>query len=140
MLSEDNQQDDYNYYAIDIANKQEMIDLVSFSRSLLETFILSACKEFLNMLITFIEFPPCDPKTFKLRQVCENDCLKFINISQYCFIDALQEGNMIYELITLNESVNCSDPATHFPIDLSKFFDSQQSCYTVSFFDKSKYS
>ena len=138
-LPEDNQQDDFNYYAIDIANKPEIINHVISSSNLPDAFSQPVCKEFLKLLITFAEFPPCDPETCNLRQICESECPKYIALSEHCFIRAVQEGNMIGEAATLYDSVNCSDPATYFPVNLSNFFDSQQTdCYTISFLNRGK--
>ena len=136
-LPEDNQQDDYDYYAIDIANKPEIINHVNRLSTLPDVFSQSVCKEFMYFLITFTEFPPCDPMTCKLRQLCISECPNFIAISQHCIIQALQDNSMIGEAVALYEAINCSDPATHSPINLSKFFDSQN-CYTFSFLNRGK--
>ena len=137
-LPEDKQQDDYDYYAIDVTNRPEVIMFVTFGRNLTSFLNELFCKQFFNQTITFVELPPCDPETFKIRQVCRSECPTFVDISSKCIDDALRAGRMIAEFAQLFDSYNCSNPSTYFPDASLSLFDSQQSCYTISLYDMGK--
>lgn len=137
-LPENNQQDDYDYYAIDITNRPDVIMFTASARNLTSILIGSFCRQFYNQTITFVAFPPCDPETFKIRQVCRRDCPRFVDISSKCIDDALRAGRMITEFAKLFDSYNCSDPSAYFPNASLSLFDSQQSCYTISLYDMGK--
>ena len=137
-LPEHNQQDDYDYYAIDITNRPDVIMFVTTSRNL--TGLLSAlfCRQLFNQTLSFVAFPPCDPETYKLRQVCKSECPKFADISSRCIDDVIKAGRMISEFAQLFDSYNCSNPSTYFPNASQSLYDSQKNCYTISSYNTSK--
>ena len=137
-LPEDTQQVDYDYYAIDIGNRPEVVNLITSVGNLADKnniYQISTCG-FLNVSISFAEFPPCDPTTFKLRPICETQCSTFFGIISKCFGVAIEEGISIAEFAALYDTYNCSNPDTHLPGISGNLFDSQQYCYNVSFYDR----
>ena len=137
-LPEDNQHEDYDYYAIDIGNKPEVLDLVNNVRNLAERFNfyqLPTC-EFLNTSLSLAEFPPCDPTTFKLRPICQTQCGTFFEIISRCFSAAIEEGISIAEFATAYDRFNCTNPGSHLPDVSGDLFELQQSCYNVSIYNR----
>ena len=135
-LPEDTQQVDYDYYAIDIGNRPEVMNLINTVKNLADKhniYRISDCA-FLNVSISFAEFPPCDPETFKLRPICETQCSTFFDITSNCFGVAIKEGISIAEFAAVYDTYNCSNPNTHIPGVSGDLF-SQQDCYNVSFYD-----
>ena len=137
-LPEDNQQEDYDYYAIDIGNKQEVTNLINNVRNLVERYNIyqfSIC-EFINTSTSLAEFPPCDPTTFKLRPICETQCRTFFEVISRCFSSAVEAGVSISEFAALYDDYNCTNPDTHLPDASEDLFESQQNCYNVSIYNR----
>ena len=133
-LPEDSQLDFYNYYAIDIGNTPELIQILTDVQILIEKHGLdsvSICNTF-YVSISLAEFPPCDPATLKLRPICETQCQSFYAVVSKCFSDAVTNGIMIADFAATFDMYNCSDPSTHLPGVSVDHFDSQQYCYNVS--------
>ena len=136
MLPENNQQADYDYYAIDIANRPQLIEFVANLRGLIEKHNIDkipSCLPVITRSVPLAEFPPCNPITFKLRQICEESCRTYTNIISQCFSLAIQTNIMISEFALLYDSYDCSDPNTYLPNVTDILFDSRQNCYNVSF-------
>lgn len=136
MLPEE--RDDYDYYAIDISSRPEVIRFVTNARSLVPNTTQSFCSQFFHVTLNFVEYPPCDPASNKLRQVCESDCQRFTDILSGCLDNVIEAGNTILGFAALHDIYNCSDPSTYFPNASLSLYDSQQSCYTVSFYNMGK--
>ena len=138
-LPEDTQQVDYDYYAIDIGNRPEVVNLINTVRNLADKhniYQVSDCA-FLYVSTTFAEFPPCDPATFKLRPICETQCSTFFDISSNCFGVAIQEGISIGDFATAYDAYNCSNPSTHIPTVSGDLFSQHvQDCYNVSAYNR----
>ena len=132
----DRQQDDFTHYAIDIANKPEVMSLVIQISSLLDEndiVNITTCR-FLNVTVFLVEFPPCDPTTFKLLPICDTECPNFNIITSCCFRDGIEEGIMISGFAALYDSYNCSDPSTHLHNVSEDLFDTRY-CYNVSYYN-----
>ena len=133
-LPEDNQQDFYDYYAIDIGNSPAVVELITAVRSLIEEhgiYSISAC-DFLNTSIFLAKFPPCDPIMFKLLPMCITQCPTFSSVISQCFGDGLQTGVALSDFAAIYDSYNCSDISTYLPEVSADLFDSQAQCYNVS--------
>ena len=134
-LPEDTQQVDYDYYAIDIGNRPEVMNLINIVKNLAEEhniYQISDCA-FLYVSISFVEFPPCDPATFKLRPICGTECSTYLSIISNCVGVAIQEGILIGDFAAVFDTYNCSDPNTHLPGVSGDLFS--QYCYNVQFYD-----
>ena len=136
VLPEDDQLDFYDYYAIDIGNIPELIQMLTDVQILLKktgVYSVSICNSF-KVTVSLTEFPPCDPATLKLRPLCETQCHSFYAVVSTCFSEAVAKGIMIAELAAVLDMYryNCSDPSTHFPGVSIDQFDPQQYCYNVS--------
>ena len=131
-LPEDNQQDFYEYYAIDIGNSQPVIQLINAVRALIEEYgiySIRAC-DFLNTSIFLLEYPPCDPVTLKLRPMCVTQCPEFSTVIASCF--GVQTGVALVDFVSIYDSYNCSNPTTYLPGASGGLFDSQEQCYYVT--------
>ena len=133
-LSEDNQQDFYDYYAIDIGNSPEVIQLITDVRSLIEKYEVDSIPtcEFLDTSIFLAKFPPCDPTVLKLRPMCVTQCPTFSTVISRCFGDGVQTGLALMDFAAIYDSYNCSDPRTYLPGTSEGLFVSQEQCYNVS--------
>ena len=138
-LPEDSQQDDYDYYAIDIGNRPEVMNLINTVTNLAikhNFYQITDCA-FLNVSISFPEFPPCNPTTFKLRPICQTQCSTFFNIVSKCFNVAIEKGISIGDFAAVYDTYNCSNPSTHLPSVSGDLFSQHvQDCYNVSLYDR----
>ena len=138
-LPEDSQQDDYDYYAIDIGNRPEVMNLINTVINLAIKHNIYQIRDcaFLNVSISLAEFPPCDPATFKLRPICETQCSTFFDIISNCFGVAIKEGISIGDFAAVYDTYNCSNPSTHIPTVSEDLFSQHvQDCYNVSFYNR----
>ena len=137
-LPEDSQQDDYDYYAIDIGNRPEVMNTINTAINLAIKHNIYQIRDcaFLNVSISLAEFPPCDPATFKLRPVCETQCSTFDEIIKNCFGVAVQDSISISDFAAVH-AYNCSNPSTHLPTVSGDLYSQHvQDCYNVSFYDR----
>lgn len=135
-------QADYDYYAIDIGNRPVIIDASMSLRKIVEKDNLNSvesCRVLFETNLFLDKFPPCNPKTLKLRQLCQSECPKVRDMTSQCFRDAIQEGMMISDFATLHDQFNCSDPTSRYPNVSEVLYDSQQSCYNVSYYKSSEH-
>jgi len=143
MLPENNPHSDSDYYAIDIANRPETINfLIAYKNLINENNIesLSICGPLSNLTIFLAEFPPCDPLTFKLRQLCQSECPKFNDYISRCFGEITKQNTiMIGGFAELFDLYNCSDPSTYIRNVSVNLFDLPDSCYSVSLSNMGKY-
>ena len=100
----------------------------------MDTFNLSSCL-FLDVFLSFINFPPCDPTTLKLRPMCAIQCPTVYVFTSECFREAISIDLPIADAATLYDGYNCSDSNTLFPGLSRDLIESQQNCYNVSYFD-----
>ena len=138
-LPDDNQQEDYDYYAIDVTNSPELMALISeisFLAAEENIYSVSSCVSLVNASVSTAKYPPCDPTTFKIRPICETQCATFFFITSECFGEAIESGLSIFEFASTYDMYNCSNPATHLPNVSIDVFDSQQNCFNVSAYDR----
>ena len=67
-----------------------------------------ACNTFMDGILCFYNFPPCDPNTSQLLPMCPLRCEELYILFELC---GDQESELI-KFIIIN--FNCSDPATYF--------------------------
>ena len=142
-MPEDSPMDFYDYYAIDIGNSPELIQILTDVRISIKEqgfYSVPICNTF-NVSLSLGEFPPCNPATLKLRPICETQCQPFYDVASKCFSDAVAKGIMVANLAAILDiyMYNCSDPSTHFPGVSIDQFDPQQYCYNVSNYTLRKY-
>lgn len=129
---------DYDYYAIDIANRQEIENYITQLFNLIGGYeildTIPSCL-FLNTTVFLATFPPCNPATLKLRPICESQCFSFFMIVANCFGDAIEKGIMIAEFAQLYDTYDCTNVSTHIQGVGSALFDSQINCYNVSVYN-----
>lgn len=112
-----------------------LINTVEYLADKYNIYRISDCA-FLNVSISFAEFPPCNPITLKLRPICETQCSTFFSIISNCFGVAIKEGVSIAEFAAVYDTYDCNDPDTHLPGVSGDLFSQQQDCYNVSFYDR----
>jgi len=137
MIPENDQQYNSDYYAIDIANRPEVISFSHIIRTAVEENNfedIPTCRPLFRNIF-FIEFPSCNPATQKLKPVCEAICPQFFTSLSKCFSDAVQSSIMIADLASLYDAYNCTDPSTYIPNVSGSLYDSQQNCSNNSVFD-----
>ena len=90
------------------------------------------CYEAFTLLITLVEFPPCDPVTNKLRQVCNIECQRILGVVSDCLHRIAESRSKLTPFAELYDMYDCNDPSAYFPNVSQCLFDSQQSCYSIS--------
>ena len=122
----------FDSYAIDIANRPQLINLTKLIRQFNAQFLnisSSACRPFFSMSACVAEFPPCDREINRLLRICESGCSRYSSQFMDCASDIftnIKEVNIIALIGSINVMFNCSDPSTYLPSVPGSLYETQR--------------
>lgn len=124
----------YDYYAIDIANRPQSINFAIRLSELHEQYRnVSACTSFLGMTVCLAEFPPCSADNNRLQEICESGCSRYGSLLLECVTNIIETtGDIDFDEINqINNMFNCSNPETYLPGVSGSLYDTEENCHDL---------
>ena len=121
----------YDTYAIDIANRPQLINLANMLRELYkQSHDLPDCGLILGLSVCLAEFPRCNANANRLQVICESGCERYNELFSDCLAALVSERRNLTQFGKADASFNCSNPGSYLPNVSASLYD-EQSCYDL---------